>query len=557
MPTAPVQEPTSVAAGPARMMTTAEATVETLLRHGISTVYGLPGVHNDDLFAAFYNVRDRLRFFHTRHEQTAGYMALGAALATGKPQVCTIVPGPGLLNAGAALLTAYGMNVPLVALVGQIPQSQIDRGHGWLHEIRDQVGMARHFSKFAARIRAPHEAPQIIAEALHQASSGRQGPVVLECAMDIWGKKGAVLIPEGPLPIANPPIDEDAVEFAAKVLGAAKKPMIVLGGGAMDASAEIISLAEILEAPVGTFRRGLGVVPSTHRLNVNLPIAHRLWRDTDAVLAIGTRFFTQQIQWGVDADLKVVRIDIDPEEPDRFRKPTVALVGDAADYCAALLRRMPAHNPVRALRTEEINGHRAWLADRLSHLEPQLSFLKAMRAALPENGVFVDEVTQLGFVSRIAFPVLKPRTYFSPGYQDTLGWGFGTALGVKAAKPDTPVLSIAGDGGFMYQCGDLATAVLHDIAVVTVVFDNSGFGNVRLIQEQRYGGRTMACDLANPDFVKLADAFGVASFRATNGAELQRVLTEALALGKPALIHVPCGRMPSPWDLIMMPKIRG
>ena len=155
--------------------------------------------------------------------------------------------------------------------------------------------------------------------------------------MDIWGRKGSVPIPEGALPNANPPIDEDAVELAAKVLGAAKKPIIVLGGGAMDASAEIISLAEMLEAPVVAFRRGQGVVPGTHRLNVNLPIAHRLWRDTDAVLAIGTRFFIQQIQWGVDADLKVVRIDIDPEEPDRFRKPAVALVGDAADYCAALL----------------------------------------------------------------------------------------------------------------------------------------------------------------------------------------------------------------------------
>jgi len=544
--------------GPAtRTMSTAEATVETLLRHGIDTVYGLPGTHNDDLIDAFYGVRDRVRFIHPRHEQTAGYMALGAAMATGKPQVCTMVPGPGLLNAGAALLTAQSVNAPVVALVGQIPQTDIDRGHGWLHEMHDQSGLARHFSKFAARIRAPHEAPVIIEEAFRQACSGRPGPVVLECAWDIWGRKGEVSLLEAPAAVVRPPVDEDAVERASKILGAAKRPIIVLGGGAQDASSEVVALAEMLEAPVVAYRRGQGVVPATHRLNVNLPIAHRLWADADVVLAIGTRLFIQQMQWGVDDKLKVVRIDIDSEEPNRFRPPAVSLVGDAADYCAALLRRLPARNSARAPRTEEINGHRAWLAERLSRLEPQQGFVKAMRAALPENGILVDEVTQLGFASRMAFPVLKPRTFLSPGYQDTLGWGYGTALGVKVAKPDTPVLAIAGDGGFMYQCGELATAMRHGIAVVVVVFDNGSFGNVRLIQETRYAGRTIACDLTNPDFMKFADAFGAASFRATNAAELQRSITEAFALRQPALIHVPCGPMPSPWDMIMMPKVRG
>jgi len=549
--------PQKIARTAPQTMTTAEATVQTLLCHGISTVYGLPGIHNDDLFSAFHGARDRLRFIHTRHEQTGGYMALGAALVTDKPQVCTMVPGPGFLNVGAALLTAYGMNAPVLALVGQIPQPDIDRGLGWLHEMRDQIGLARHISKFAARICSPQEAPMLVSEALRQACSGKPGPVVLECPWDIWGRKGAVSVPEGPLPEYRAPIDEDAVESAAKVLGAARRPIIVLGGGALNASTEIIALAEMLEAPVVAYRRGQGVVPATHRLNVNLPIAHRLWRNADAVLAIGTRLFIQQLQWGLDDNLKVVRIDIDPAEPDRFRKPAVALVGDAADYCAALLRRLPAHNPVRESRTAEIKEHRAWLAERLSRLEPQMSFLKAMRAALPEDGIFVDEVTQLGFASRLAFPVLNPRTYLSPGYQDTLGWGYGTALGVKVAKPDAPVLSIAGDGGFMYQCGELATAALHNIAVVAVVFDNSGFGNVRLIQEERYGGKTIACDLLNPDFMKFADSFGVASFRATNGAELERALKEAFALQKPALVHVPCGRMPGPWDMIMMPKVRG
>lgn len=538
-------------------MTTAEALVETLLLHGVDTVYALPGLHNDPLFDAFYGARNRLRVLHPRHEQGTAYMALGAALASGKPQVCAVVPGPGLLNAGAALLTAYGMNAPVLALAGQIPQVDIDRGHGHLHEIPNQIGLAAHFAKFTGRIRAPHEAPVMVSEALRSATSGRQRPAVLECAMDLWGERGAVSLLDEPLARTRAPIDDDEVERAAKVLGAGKRPLIVVGAGAQDASTEVIALAEMLEAPVCAYRRGQGVMPATHRLSVNLPIAHRLWAQADVILAIGTRLHMQQSMWGTSDDLKVVRIDIDPEEPDRFRKPAVALVGDAADHAGALLARLPAHSVARASRAEELAGHRRWLADRLSRLEPQMGYLRAMRAALPEDGIFVDEVTQVGFASRLGFPVYKPRTYFSPGYQDNLGWGLGTALGAKAAKLDTPVLAIAGDGGVLYQIGELATAVQHKLAVVLVVFDNGMFGNVRRIQEEKFGGRIIAADLVNPDFIKLADAFGMASYRACTPDDLERALTQAFGRNEPALVHVPCGEMPSAWDMILMPRVRG
>ena len=538
-------------------MTTAEAVVEQLLRHGISTVYGVPGVHNDWLFDAFHGARGRLRVIHTRHEQAAAYMALGAALVTGQPQVFTTVPGPGFLNTAAAVLTAFGMNAPVIGLVGQIPQRDLERGHGFLHEIRDQLGLAGHLSKFTARIGAAHEAPALVAAAIACATSGRPRPAILECPLDVWGRRGAVSFETAPSPPARPPIDDDAVNAAAMILGNSQRPLIVVGGGAQDASAEVIALAEMLEAPVVAYRRGQGVVPATHRLNISLPIAHRLWANADVVLGIGTRLFLQQSQWGVDERLQVVRVDIDPEEPNRFRPAAAAVIADAADGCAALLRRIPAHSASRPSRSIEIDGHRAWLNGRLAALEPQLGFLKAIRAALPVEGIFVDEVTQVGFASRLAFPVLKPRTYFSPGYQDTLGWGLGTALGIKAARPDLPVVSIAGDGGFMYQVGELATAVQHGIAVIVVVFDNASFGNVRLLQETLYGNRTIASDLVNPDFVKLAEAFGVAAQRATDASELEQALKAALSTSRPALIHVPCGPMPSPWDLILMPKVRG
>jgi acetolactate synthase-1/2/3 large subunit len=538
-------------------LSTAEATVETLLRHGLDTVYALPGLHNDPLFDAFYHAADRLRVIHPRHEQTAAYMALGAALVTGKPQAFAVVPGPGLLNAGAALLTAYGMNAPVIGLIGQIPQADIDRGHGHLHEIHDQLGLMRHITKWAERIRGPQEAPGLVSQAIWQATSGRQRPVALECALDTWGKRAEVTLPAEPMRLPPETIDDEAIEAAAKILGNAERPILILGGGALDASAEVIAIAELLEAPVSSYRRGRGVIPSSHRLAVDMPVGHRLWKEADAVLAIGTRFFIQNGNWGIDDKLKVVRIDIDPDEPDRLRKPDVALIGDSAAQLRALIAALPKHNRKRASRVEELKGHHDWFADRLSRLEPQMSFLQAIRRALPEDGIFVDEVSQMGFASRVAFPVEKPRSYLSPGYQDNLGWGFGTALGAKAAMPHRKVLAIAGDGGFLYQMGELATAVRHNIAVVVVVFDNSAFGNVKRIQQERYGNRLIASDLHNPDFVRLADAFGVASFKATDAAQLEDALHKAFALNAPALVHVPHGDVPSPWDLIMMPKVRG
>jgi len=538
-------------------LSTAEATVETLLRHGLDTVYALPGLHNDPLFDAFYHAADRLRVIHPRHEQTAAYMALGAALATGKPQAFAVVPGPGLLNAGAALLTAYGMNAPVIGLIGQIPQADIDRGHGHLHEIHDQLGLMRHITKWAERIRGPQEAPGLVSQAIWQATSGRPRPVALECALDTWGKRAEVTLPAEPMCLPPETIDDEAIEAAAKILGNAEHPILILGGGAQDASAEVIAIAELLEAPVSSYRRGRGVIPSSHRLAVDMPVGHRLWKDADAVLAVGTRFFIQNGNWGIDDKLKVVRIDIDPDEPDRLRKPDVALIGDSAAQLRALITALPKHNRKRASRAEELKGHRDWFAERLSRLEPQMSFLQAIRRALPEDGIFVDEVSQIGFASRVAFPVEKPRTYLSPGYQDNLGWGFGTALGAKAAMPHKKVLAIAGDGGFLYQMGELATAVRHNIAVVVVVFDNGAFGNVKRIQQERYGNRLIASDLHNPDFVRLADSFGVASFKATDAAQLEDALHKAFALDAPALVHVPHGDVPSPWDLIMMPKVRG
>ncbi len=537
-------------------MTTAQATIASLLRHGIDTLYALPGVHNDHLFDAAQAAQTRMRVIHPRHEQGAAYMALGAALATGRPQAFAVVPGPGLLNTTAALLTAYGMGVPVLAIAGQIPSFAIDHGHGHLHEIPDQLGLLRHVTKHAARIRAPHEAGEAVARALQAACSGRPGPAAVECAIDVWGRRGPAAISD-PLPRLAPPLDAAAVTRAAEILGNARRPLIVAGGGALGAGVEMREIAELLEAPVSTFRRGRGVIPTAHRLAVSFTEGHRFWGEADAVLAVGTRLYWQQSVWGVDDRLPVVRIDIDPVEPDRFRRPACALVADAAEALRAVIAALRGAGGSRPRRDAELQAARGAFEQRMARLEPQMGFMRAIRAALPEDGIFVEDVTQVGFASRLAWPVPAPRLYLSPGYQDNLGWAYGAALGAQAALPGRKVVAVAGDGGFMYQAAELATAVRHKLPVVAVVFDDGAFGNVRRIQEEQYGNRLIACDLANPDFVAFSRSFGAAGYRAATPEALELVLREAFARAEPAVVHVPVGPMPSPWEMILLPRVRG
>ena len=499
-----------------------------------------------------------MRTIHTRHEQGAAYMALGAALAIGRPQAYAVVPGPGLLNSSAALLTAYSMNAPVLALIGQIPQTVIGRGQGHLHEIRDQAGIISRLVDFSGRIRAPAEAAPLVAQALCSMATGRPGPAALECAMDVWVRNA----PVAPIPVpakpAAAPIDEDALHAAAKLLGASRRPLIVVGGGAQDASEEVTQLSAMLQAAVLGYRRGRGVLDSRNPLSVTLPLGHELWREADVVLGIGTRLHMQQTGWGVDRDLAIIRIDADPEEPERTHKPDIALIGDAKPILRRLLDVLPTHNQARSKRTEEMQERQVKLRTRLAKLRPQLALLDAIRAELPEDGIFVDEVTQLGFAARIALPVYRPRTFLSPGYQDNLGWGFATALGVQDARPDTPVLSISGDGGFLYTANELATAIRHRIPLVAVVFVDGAFGNVRRIQQEHYDNRLIACDLSNPDFVRYAESFGAAAERARSPAELAAALRRGFARRDvPTVIEVPVGPMPSPWEFIQMPRVRG
>lgn len=539
----------------ARRLTTGEAAVASLIENGIDTVYCLPGVQNDYLFDALHGAQDRLRIVHTRHEQGAAYMALGAAMATGKPQVYAVVPGPGFLNTTGALCTAYAVNAPVLAMVGQIPAAAIGRGYGLLHEIPDQLAIMRGLTKYADRIHAPHDGPVKVNQAFRQMISDRPRPVALECALDVWARRAPVAVP-GAAVAETALVDPDLLARAAKLLGEAKNPIIIVGGGAQHASAGITALAEMLQAPVVAHRMGHGIVDRRNPLSCNVIEGHALWEHADVVLGIGTRLNLQYQQWGTDAEMKIIRVDSDAQELDRYERPTIGLCGDAAVVAAGLLDAVPAHNRARPSRREELLGLRAKVAERLAFLQPQIGYLEAIRAALPEDGIFVDELTQLGYAARMVFPVYQPRGFISPGYQGTLGWGVATALGVKVACPDRKVVAVSGDGGFLFNAQELATAVQQRIPVVIVLVNDNAYGNVRRIQRDQFGNRLIASDLYNPDFQKFVESFGALAMKASSPEELRAALTTAFQADVPAVIEVPAGPMPDPWSSLRPPRNR-
>ena len=538
--------------------TVAKLVVETLIQNGIDRLYCLPGVQNDDFFDALYDAQNRLTPIQTRHEQGAAYMALGAALATGRPQAFAVVPGPGFLNAGAALATAYATNAPVMALVGQIPLRTIGKGFGLLHELPDQFGTLQSLTKQAGRIEGGEGAHALLQSAFTAMQSGRRGPVGVEVPVNVW-KSPVDGAPANlaATPEAAPEIDAETIEAAARLLESAQRPVIVVGGGAQDCSEDVTRLAEILSSPAIAYRAGRGVVSSEHDLSVSAPAGHELWRSCDVVLGIGTRL-NQQMIWGVDDEMKVVHIDIDGDELGRVREPDIGIRGDVRTALPLLIAALEGREAKRddwraAIAGEKARVARAY-ADRLG---PQMAWLEAIRAELPRDGIFTDELTQVGYVARLAFPSYKPRTHLTSGYQGTLGWGIPSALGAAHARPDVPVVAIAGDGGALFGIAELATAVHHSIPLTAIDFNDNAYGNVKRFQIENYGNRPIASDLTSPDFVRLAESFGAQGLRAGTPDELRQRLREAFRSGGPTVIEVPVGDFPSPWEFLMLPKVRG
>ena len=532
-------------------MTTARAIVRSLVANGVDTVFGLPGVQLDALFNAMHDERDRIRVVHPRHEQAAAYMALGYAQASGKVGAYVVVPGPGILNTTAALATAWSVCAPVLAMTGQLPARAIGQGYGLLHEIPDQLAILRGLTKSAERIEHPTQAAALMHAAFHELRSGVPRPVAIESPMDVLGLEadidGIEMVPGAALTAP----DGGAIEDAAKLMAEAERPVIVVGGGALHARDALREVAETLQAPVISHRTGRGILDDRHPLSVTQPAGAMVWKETDAVLAVGTRFRHYRAAWGA-AGLATVRIDIDPTQMHRLSRPAVPIVADACLALEALATALGRIAGKPGSRSDEIEVVKAAARrEMLAVAGAQIQFLDALRAALPEDGIFVDEMTQMGYVAQSAFPVHAPRTFLTSGYQGTLGAGFPTALGAQVACPDRAVLSINGDGGFMFNAQELSTAVQQGLGVVAVVFEDGAYGNVKRMQEDLYGGRVIASELRNPDFVKLAESFGAAAVRVDSPDELRDAVAAAWGRRVPTVVCVNVGRFPSPFDVVL------
>jgi len=408
--------------------------------------------------------------------------------------------------------------------------------------------------KWAERIEYPDVAPAMVSRAFQEMLSGRRGPASLEMPWDVFTQRAEV----GPAKVFDlfpaPQPDPDRIKAAAAQIKASKNPMIFVGSGAIHARDEILELAEMIDAPVIAFRSGRGIVSNAHELGLTMAAAYKLWPTTDLMIGIGTRLeLPTMTRWPYRPNgLKSIRIDIDPIEMRRYT-PDVAVIADAK---AGTLELAAA---VKKAGFSKISGRRAVIREATAaaqhetqKVQPQMAYLKILREVLPHNAIVTDELSQVGFASWYGFPIYEPRTFITSGYQGTLGSGFPTALGAKVAHPDRQVVAITGDGGFMFGVQELATAAQFRIGVVTLVFNNNAYGNVRRDQRERFDGRVVAADLVNPDFVKLAESFGVGAARMTSPNHFRPALEKALADGGPYVIavEVPTDSEVSPWAFI-------
>jgi acetolactate synthase I/II/III large subunit len=533
-----------------KTVSTADAIVRSLISHGVDTVFGIPGVQTYPLFDAM--ARSGTRVIGARHEQTVAYMAFGYAQATGRTGVYSVVPGPGFLNASAALISAYGASAPVLCITGEIPSKFIGRGLGHLHELPDQLATMRSLTKWAATVEHPGQASELTARALYHARSGRPRPTAIAVPWDVLAAAApADAVP--PVPVSAPRPDPAAVSQAADLLAEAGNPMIMVGGGARGAAAEVAELARLLQAPVVSFRGGRGIVDDDDPFGFSCVAGFRRWADTDVLLGVGSRLELAWFRWpDRPARLRTVLIDIDPVQAVRL-EPDVAVVADAREAAGALAGELGRRDLAPPDRSAEFRAVKEQAARETRDVGIDLDYLAAIRAALPADGFFVEEICQAGFASYFGFPVHAPRQFVTCGHQGTLGFGYPTSLGVKAAFPGRAVVSIAGDGGFMFGIGELAAAVQHGLGVVAVVFNNNAFGNVLLDQQRMYEGRDMGARLHNPDFAAVAEAFGAAGYSVRTPEALEATLIKALADGRPAVIEVQAelGGTATPWKYLM------
>jgi acetolactate synthase-1/2/3 large subunit len=521
-------------------MNGAQAFIGSLYREGVRVVFGIPGAGQYDLIDAIYN-EPGIRYISTRNEQATSYMADGYARVTGEVGTLLVVPGPGLFNASAGLATAHAASSRVLTVTGgggKISPDDPEGEIGWLYPI----------TKWRKRVGSPDEAPAVVHEAFRQLATGRPRPIALEIERSTQaGEADVDLLEKENYPPEEP--DGEAIQRAAQLLTAASSPMIMAGAGVVrsGASDDLRRLAEHLQAPVITTRSGKGTLSDRHPLSLGMaergyqPLRDRM-DGSDVLLSVGSR----QNFANRPGDQTVIRIDVDESEFSNGDDGLVPIVGDARQSLEALLEAVAATTPARARSESDASAIREFREKRFdpeSQLQPQGAMMQAIREAIPDDGILVHGMTQLGYYSRNYYPVYEPGAYLTPSRHGTLGSAFPLALGAKVGMPDRAVVAISGDGGFLYNSQELATAVQYGINVVTIVFNDNAYGNVMRAQVEDYHGHVLGTRLHNPDFADLARSYGARGLKAADAGELNELLREALDVDAPTVIEVPVGTM--------------
>ena len=511
-------------------MTGGQALAKSLYREGVRVVFGLPGAGQYEAIDGIYE-EPGIRYFTTRHEQATTHMADGYARVSGNIATALVIPGAGVFNASTGIATAHSVSSPILVVTGRHDQSS-----------SDELPSIRQITKWAARATTPADVPRIVHEAFYHLKTGRPRPVYLEVPYEVLAAEEEVKLLE---PISYDPQagEPGRIAEAANLLATAQRPAIWAGTGVQrsGASQALQALAEHLQAPVVTGRESKGVISNRHPLSLGMGelrfeplrkwLAHR-----DVILAVGTSRFG-----GGDNKQRIIRIDIDEAEIERTTDNCVGILGDARCCLEAIYRIVSTKTPARPNDTEAVRALNAARFDPKIQLQPQWGFMGAIRAAIPDDGIFIQGMNQMGYYSRNYYPVYEPRSYLiSAG---NLGVAFPIALGAKIAKPDKAVVVASGDGGFLYNSQELATAVQYGINVVVIVFNDNAYGNVLRAQIEQFDEHVLGTELYNPDFVKLAEAYGVRGVRARDAEQLESVLREALEADAPAVIEVPVGKM--------------
>ena len=490
------------------LMTGGQAVVETLDAWGVDVVFGIPGVHTLALYDALYD-HPRIRHVTTRHEQGAGFMADGYARASGRVGVALTTTGPAAVNALTPIGEAHAESSPVLLICSGPTDETNGADAGVLHDMRDQFGTLFSVTGRGQRVSRVEEIPDALSEGFEAMKYGRPRPYILEVPLDVFKEEADVNIDE---PAHRPPHKPEEA--------------------AQDASDDVISLIEKIGSRVAVTANGQGAVPADHPLLVRGESMNKCLNEADVVIAVGTRlgFRFEQMWKGVPE--KLIHLDIDPEVMGRSFEPDVALIGDAGAGLRGLYARLDG---VKA----------AWdVSDSVSQMsgqweeKPFPELLGILRDVLNRDAVVVNDMTMISYQARRHFPVYQPRTFLSPTVYGTLGFSMPAAVGAKIACPDKQVVSLCGDGGFMYTATELSTAVQQGISLPVVLCNDNTYDAIKRAQDRECDGRNIAVELANPDFVMFAQSFGVRGVRVTNGQGFGEALEEALQAEGPTVIEV-------------------